>query len=81
MYKIKPAVPYTDEDIEYGQYDYIFVGYPIWWGKELYIECNTGIIAMDFDVILDEVNHDNDINYLHGQEAGGAKRLAIRIYP
>ena len=29
----------------------------------------------------DEANHDNDMNYLHGQEAGAAKRLAIRIYP
>lgn len=50
-------------------------------GKELHIDCNTGIIAMDFDVILDEANHDNDMNYLHGQDAGAAKRLAIRIYP
>ena len=61
LWRIRPEVPYTEDDIDYGQdncranleqrdgkvrpeikgkvknirqYDVIFVGYPIWWGKE-----------------------------------------------
>ena len=61
LYRIRPEIPYTEEDIDYDQencranleqrdgkvrpqikgkvknirkYDVIFVGYPIWWGKE-----------------------------------------------
>ena len=74
LFEIKPAVPYTKEDLDYtvkdsrsnvemaneacrpeidgqvtdmAQYDTVFVGFPVWWGREPSI-IDTFLEAYDF---------------------------------